>query len=118
MDLDDPFPIHLFPKTARESILEEFSGRHPSVREVISITDQDWLSAPGFGPILLARMRRIALQHGADNECVAEHWTNAELQTKFQHIADQHEHIQRELAELRPELSMIAAVLRRRGISL
>ncbi|QRM35974.1 hypothetical protein [Microvirga sp. VF16] len=118
MELDDPFPLHLFTKTVRESILDEFSGRNPSARDILSIPEHEWLKVPGMGPKTLTRMYEIIVPSGTRRENGGgnggERWTDTELRVKFHRLADQHENIQRELAEMRPELSMIARELRLR----
>jgi hypothetical protein len=118
MELDDPFPLHLFTKTVREAILGEFSGRNPSAREVLSIPEHEWLKVPGMGPKVLARIYEIIVPSGIRTENGdgngGERWTDTELRIKVDRLADQHESLQRELAEMRPELSKIARELRLR----
>jgi hypothetical protein len=57
--LDDPFPIEIFSPKVRDAILAEFGGRCPTVRDVISIPDAEWLKVPGIGPATLAELRQV-----------------------------------------------------------
>jgi hypothetical protein len=59
MDLDAPFPVEQCPVRLRKIVLAEFSGRIPSLREVQSIPDREWLKAPGVGRKILKELRRI-----------------------------------------------------------
>jgi hypothetical protein len=118
MKLDDPFPLHLLTKTVQESILGEFSGRNPTAREILSIPEFEWLKVPGMGPKTLTRVYEIIVPSDAREMnrggTGGERWSDTELRVKFHRLADRHENIQRELAEMRPELSRIARELRLR----
>ena len=56
------FPIERLPPRARAAILAEFDGRCPSIGEVASVTDAEWLRLPGIGPAALMTMHRIRRQ--------------------------------------------------------
>lgn len=60
--LDDPFPIEKCSGRVRGAILAEFNGRCPTIREVASISDAQWLSVPNIGPITLEELRSISIQ--------------------------------------------------------
>src|SRR3712207_3386504 len=61
MGLDDPFPIDKCSGRVRGAILAEFDGRCPSIREVASISDAQWLTVPNIGPTTLEELRSLAL---------------------------------------------------------
>jgi hypothetical protein len=60
MQLDDPFPLEELSQFARTAILAEFQGRHPTVRQVSSIPDRQWLRVPGIGRGTLMKLRHLA----------------------------------------------------------
>ncbi len=62
MGLDDPFPIDKCSGRVRGAILAEFQGRCPTIREVASISDAQWLAVPNIGPTTLEELRNIASQ--------------------------------------------------------
>jgi hypothetical protein len=62
MGLDDPFPLDRCSGRVRGAILAEFHGRCPTIREVASISDAQWLTVPNIGPTTLEELRSIALQ--------------------------------------------------------
>ena len=59
MQLHDPFPIEKFRTPARDAILLEFDGRCPSIGEVASVSDAEWLRLPGFGLATLVALRQV-----------------------------------------------------------
>ncbi|WP_230532654.1 hypothetical protein [Microvirga roseola] len=61
MGLDDPFPIEKCSGRVRGAILAEFHGRCPTIREVASISDAQWLTVPNIGPTTLEELRNIVL---------------------------------------------------------
>jgi len=61
MGLDDPFPIDKCSGRVRGAILAEFQGRCPTIREVASISDAQWLTVPNIGPTTLEELRSLAL---------------------------------------------------------
>lgn len=62
MGLDDPFPLDRCSGRVRGAILAEFHGRCPTIREVASISDAQWLTVPNIGPTTLEELRNLALQ--------------------------------------------------------
>ncbi|WP_210252239.1 hypothetical protein, partial [Microvirga tunisiensis] len=48
MDWDEPFPLNAVPPRVRNTILLEFKGRCPSLREVAEIPDSYWLETPNI----------------------------------------------------------------------
>ena len=65
MGLDDPFPIEKCSGRVRGAILAEFKGRCPTIREVASISDAQWLTVPNIGPTTLEELR--SMTHSAPN---------------------------------------------------
>jgi hypothetical protein len=61
MGLDDPFPIEKCSGRVRGAILAEFHGRCPTIREVASISDAQWLTVPNIGPTTLEELRSMTL---------------------------------------------------------
>jgi hypothetical protein len=59
MGLDDPFPIDKCSGRVRGAVLAEFQGRCPTIREVASISDAQWLTVPNIGPTTLEEIRRF-----------------------------------------------------------
>jgi hypothetical protein len=59
MGLDDPFPIEKCSGRVRGAVLAEFQGRCPTIREVASISDTQWLTVPNIGPTTLEEIRRF-----------------------------------------------------------
>jgi hypothetical protein len=59
MDWDEPFPLTAVPPRVRNTILNEFKGRCPSIREVAEIPDSDWLATPNIGPAFLEQIRSV-----------------------------------------------------------
>jgi len=59
MGLDDPFPIEKCSGRVRGAILAEFNGRCPTIREVASISDAQWLTVPNIGPTTLEELRSM-----------------------------------------------------------
>ena len=54
MDWEEPFPLNAVPPRVRKTILNEFNGRCPSMREVAEIPDSHWLATPNIGPTVLS----------------------------------------------------------------
>ena len=61
MNLDDPFPLELVSPRVRNTILREFQGRCPSIREVTHIPDKHWLATPGIGSTYLENIRSVTV---------------------------------------------------------
>jgi hypothetical protein len=59
MDWNEPFPLDAVPPRVRNTVLNEFKGRCPSIREVAEISDSDWLATPNIGPTFLEQIRRV-----------------------------------------------------------
>src|SRR3954469_17117660 len=59
MDWHEPFPLNAVPPRVRNTILNEFKGRCPSIREVAEIPDSDLLATPNIGPTFLEQIRRV-----------------------------------------------------------
>jgi hypothetical protein len=59
MDWNEPFPLNAVPPRVRNTILNEFKGRCPSIREVAEIPDSDWLATPNIGPAFLEQIRSV-----------------------------------------------------------
>src|SRR5690606_6831807 len=66
MGLDDPFPIEKCSGRVRGAVLAEFQGRCPTIREVASISDAQWLTVPNIGPTTLEEIRRYVSQSPAE----------------------------------------------------
>jgi hypothetical protein len=81
MRLYDPFPLEKLPPRVRRVILAKFGGRCPSVRDVVSIPDADWLKLRGMGAKSLGRLWSVAqnVQRNARISPLAG-MTEAELQ--------------------------------------
>jgi hypothetical protein len=73
MGLDDPFPIEKCSGRVRGAILAEFQGRCPTIREVASISDAQWLTVPNIGPTTLEELRSMTLHptNGEDQQVAA-----------------------------------------------
>ncbi|HZH09675.1 MAG TPA: hypothetical protein VEZ24_04835 [Microvirga sp.] len=101
MGLDDPFPIEKCSGRVRGAVLAEFQGRCPTIREVASISDAQWLTVPNIGPTTLEEIRRFI------GEVPAEQ--------RLQNLAtmDDGELLSR-LNRLQRELNLIASAIRTR----
>jgi hypothetical protein len=113
MQLDDPFPLEELPPPAREIILTEFGGQHPSIRDVASIPNTRWLELPGMGPRLLASMR--SLTWGARRNARIPSWAgmaDSELQTEFDRLIEQKKAIDSEIKAIRAEIRLRLEVKR------
>ncbi|WP_133239296.1 hypothetical protein [Microvirga sp. KLBC 81] len=66
MGLDDPFPIEKCSGRVRGAVLAEFQGRCPTIREVASISDAQWLTVPNIGPTTLEEIRRFISEAPAE----------------------------------------------------
>ncbi len=107
MRLDDPFPLEELPPPAREVVLTKFGGRHPSIREVASIPDTQWLELPGMGPRFLAWIR--TLTRGARRKAQIPSWagmTDSELQAEHDRLNEQKQAITDQLKAIRAELRL------------
>jgi hypothetical protein len=104
MGLDDPFPIDKCSGRVRGAVLAEFQGRCPTIREVASISDAQWLTVPNIGPTTLEEIRRFI------NE------TPAEQRLQNLPIMEDGELLSR-LNRLQRELNLIASAIRARTAS-
>jgi hypothetical protein len=119
--LDDPFPIDSFGLRIRESILDEFGGRCPTVQELAGIPDSLLLKLPGMGPTTLRKLRSAT--HGLKVGIEAiERWSNARLLSERNRLLDEIKHHQdefkRQHRELRRRLDSISIELRLRRVPL
>jgi hypothetical protein len=89
MDWDEPFPLSAVPPRVRNTILNEFKGRCPSIREVAEIPDSYWLATPNIGPTFLEQIRRVTdapLEHTASPS--RPRLTDAELLGRLERLQD------------------------------
>src|SRR6478736_4475310 len=90
MDWDEPFPLNAVPPRVRKTILSEFKGRCPSIREVAETPDSYWLATPSIGPTILEQIRRVT---GAALEQTASpsrpRLTDAELLDRLERLQDE-----------------------------
>jgi hypothetical protein len=103
--LNDPFPLEELPPRVRRAILTEFGGRHPSIREVASVSDTHWLTLPGIGPKVVTWMR--SLTRGARRKARLPSFagmTDAELQAKHDRLINLKKAIDDQLKAVRAEL--------------
>jgi len=101
MGLDDPFPIEKCSGRVRGAVLAEFQGRCPTIREVASKSDAQWLTVPNIGPTTLEEIRRF----------IGE--VPAEQRLQNLPIMDDGELLSR-LNRLQRELNMIISAIRAR----
>jgi hypothetical protein len=110
MQLDDPFPLDLFPPRVRDTILDEFQGRHPTTMEVAQVSDARWLGSPRIGPSMLAKIRGVTRgRHHGMYGVRTSALTDAELLAQLQAL-------QGELERIRGEIKVRTAELWTRGI--
>src|SRR5689334_8579629 len=96
--LDDPFPIESFRRNVRDTILSEFGGRCPSIREVFDVPDAAWMALPGIGPVTLTELRQVLEKDPPRTKVrVFEEWTDGELQAE-------RDRLQREVGSIRDNL--------------
>jgi len=100
MGLDDPFPIEKCSGRVRGAILAEFQGRCPTIREVASISDAQWLTVPNIGPTTLEELRSMTqpLSNEQDS-AAATHMPDQEILSRLNRL-------QRELNVLIGEIRM------------
>jgi hypothetical protein len=119
--VDDPFPIDSFGLRIRESILDEFGGRCPTVQEVAGTPDSLLLKLPGMGPTTLRKLRSATHGLKLDIEAI-ERWSNARLLSERNRLLDEIRHHQdefkRQQCELRRRLDSISVELRLRRVPL
>lgn len=111
MQLYDPFPIEDFPPRAREAILAEFQGHHPTVLEVVRVPDTYWLEVPDIGPTTVAKLR--SLTQGMRRKIRLPSLSGlSDLE-----ILARRDFLQAELRRIRGELKANTAELQLRGIA-
>ena len=104
MGLDDPFPIEKCSGRVRGAVLAEFQGRCPTIREVASISDAQWLTVPNIGPTTLEEIRRFI------GEAPAEQ--------RLQNLPNMEDgELLSRLNRLQRELNLITSAIRTRMIS-
>ena len=87
---DEPFPLNAVPPRVRNTILNEFKGRCPSIREVAMIPDSYWLATPSIGPTFLEQIRSVTdatLQQTASPS--RPRLTDAELLDRLERLQDE-----------------------------
>ncbi|WP_210381520.1 hypothetical protein [Microvirga zambiensis] len=107
MQLDDPFPLEELPVHIRQTILEEFGGRRPSIREVASLPDTHWLQLPHIGPRVLASIRELT--RGARRKARLPSlagMTDAELEAEFDRLSDERRAVDTQLKEVKAEIRL------------
>jgi hypothetical protein len=104
MGWDDPFPIEKCSGRVRGAVLAEFQGRCPTIREVASISDAQWLTVPNIGPTTLEEIRRFI------GEAPAEQ--------RLQNLPNMEDgELLSRLNRLQRELNLIASAIRTRMVS-
>ena len=98
MKLDDPFPLELVSPRVRATILREFQGRCPSVREMTQISDRRWLATPGIGSTFLKNIRSVT---DDQQRRIATHSSN---EMTYAELLERLESLQRELKSIRAML--------------
>ncbi|MXQ10804.1 hypothetical protein [Microvirga makkahensis] len=104
MGLDDPFPIEKCSGRVRGAVLAEFHGRCPTIREVASISDAQWLTVPNIGPTTLEEIRRYINQ------------TPTEQRLQNLSVMEDGEILSR-LNRVQRELNLIASAIKTRAAS-
>lgn len=119
MPSDDPFPVESFGHRVRETILEEFGGRCPSMSEVASIPESYLLQLPGFGRSTVEKFRCVIQGVQDDADSVAA-WSSVRLQSEHHRLLSKlinlQDKLNRQQQELRFQLDEIRAELRLRGL--
>ena len=90
MDWGEPFPLNAVPPRVRNTILNEFKGRCPNIREVAEIPGSYWLATPSIGPTFLEQIRSVtdaALQQTASPS--RPQLTDAELLDRLERLQDE-----------------------------
>ena len=98
MNLDDPFPLELVSSRVRAAVLHEFQGRCPSIREMMRISNKQWLATPGIGETALGDIRSVVDDRSSREESSSSTaMSDAELLKRL-------EGIQNELQQIRTML--------------
>src|SRR5215203_4210169 len=98
MNLDDLFPLELVSPRVKNTILREFQGRCPSIREMTQISDKQWLATPGIGSTCLKNIRSVT----ADRQREAASHSSVEMADD--ELLERLEFLQQELQEIRAAL--------------
>jgi hypothetical protein len=98
MNLDDPFPIELVSPRVKNTILREFQGRCPSIREMTQISDKQWLATPGIGSTCLENIRSVT------NDQQPEAAIHSSIEIADAELLERLEFLQQELQEIRAAL--------------
>lgn len=115
MKAHQPFPIDRLPPRARSAILEEFDGRCPSIGEVASVPDAEWLKLPGIGPAVLMTMHRIRYQV-SQGASARTRRTDAELLAERDRLQGETSSLRAALHFHEHQLRTITAELRARNL--
>ena len=90
MDWNEPFPLNAIPPRVRNTILNEFKGRCPSIREVAEIPDSYWLATPNIGPTFLEQIRRVTdAEPEQTSNSSRPRLTDAALLVRLEHLQDE-----------------------------
>ena len=115
MQLDDPFPIEKFRSSARDAILLEFNGRCPSIGEVASVSDAEWLRLPGFGLATLVALRQV-VQSVVRKTSTLGRLTDAELLTERDRLRREGSSLREAVHLHQHQLHAVMAELRLRNL--
>src|SRR5215218_2923608 len=91
MNLDDLFPLELVSPRVKNTILREFQGRCPSIREMTQISDKQWLATPGIGSTCLENIRSVT------NDQQPEAAIHSSIEIADAELLERLEFLQREL---------------------
>jgi hypothetical protein len=90
MPLDQPFPLHSLPTSARRAVLDAFNGRWPNIQEVAQIPDAHWLATPGIGQASLERLHSILLDELCQTHTSSQAaMTDAELLARLEQLQEE-----------------------------
>jgi hypothetical protein len=90
MNLDDPFPLELVSSRVRTAVLHEFQGRCPSIREMMRISDKNWLATPGIGEAALEDIRSVVDARSSSEESSSSTaMSDAELLKRFANVQNE-----------------------------
>jgi hypothetical protein len=84
----DLLPLRGFRQLARQSMLDEFGGRHPTLIEVSSIPDSHLRKLPGFGPLTILKIRSLT-NAISNNRSYKTRYTHEELLKQIYDVINQ-----------------------------
>ncbi|MGF9764985.1 hypothetical protein AAII07_59040 [Microvirga sp. 0TCS3.31] len=117
---EDLFPTELLEFRVQVSILEHLGGRHPSMFEMTSISDDDLLKLPGIGPSTIRKIHLLT-QSGLKSLSAMTGLSDAELLQEHERqsakLRELHNEFKRRERELKRLLRAIRLELRVRGLS-